>query len=141
LAKQSRQQRGTPAPAASPDTPAQQQAARAMLWLLALIGVAIVAGGLYLLAGAPKAGKLQPIPFGLGVVLAAIGAACCWAGMYAARHSTLRQGRLKFDAAAHALISSPGFVRTLKWAGHAVGITVLATSWLSFYYPEGIPYQ
>lgn len=145
MAKQSRQ-RGAVRPNSAPPTPspdsaAQQQAARAMLWLLALLGAAIVAGGLWMLSTAAVGGKLMPLKVGLGAVIIALGAACCWAGMYAAAHSTLKAGRLRFDDAAYDLVNSARFQRMLKYAGHAVGITVLASSWLSFYYPEGLPFR
>jgi hypothetical protein len=112
-----------------------------MLWLLALLGTMIAAGGLWMLSISVVDGKLLPLKAGLGAVLAAVGAVCCWAGMYAASHSTLKAGRLRFDDAAYDMVNSPRFSRILKYSGHAVGITVLASSWLSYYYPAGIPFR
>ena len=112
-----------------------------MLWLLALLGSAIAAGGLWMLSTSTIDGKLMPLRAGLGAVIIALGAVCCWAGMYAAGHSTLKAGRLRFDDAAYDLVNSARFQRLLKYSGHAVGITVLASSWLSYYYPVGIPFR
>jgi len=86
-------------------------------------------------------GKILPTRAGIGLVLTALGALGCAAGLYAARHSQLSGGRLTFDAQARELIRSPGFARLLKWGGHAAGITLLLVSWLSVYYPDGIALQ
>jgi hypothetical protein len=127
-----------PAPAAAPDTHAQQLAARGVLWLCAFLCAALALGGIWLLTLAFPSGVLLPLRAGLGLLSIAIGGAGCWAGLYAARHSRLVGGKLLFDQAARSLIAAPAFARSLKWGGHAAGITVLAMSWASYFYPAGI---
>jgi hypothetical protein len=129
-----------PKPPAPPaDTQGQQAAARALLWLGAAFGAAIVLGGAWLfsLAFTPEQ-MLLPTRAGIGFVMMALGTIACWAGMYAARHGRLQAGKLRFDAEAQALITSPGFLRFLKVCGHTAGITLLAVSWAAVYFPHGI---
>jgi hypothetical protein len=113
--------------------------ARGVLWLAALLGAALAAGGLWLAESAIQAGVLHPLRAGCALLMLVLGAAACAAGFYAANHSRLSGGRLTFDAAARSLLASPSFSRCLRWGGHAVGITVLVVSWLSYFYPAGFP--
>lgn len=127
----------TPAPPA--DTQAQQAAARALLWLGSACGAAIVLGGAWIFSIAFAPGQvLLPTRAGIGFVMMALGSIACWAGFYAAAHSRLEGGKLRFDAEARSMLSSPGFVRFLKVCGHTAGITLLAVSWMAVYYPQGI---
>jgi len=123
------------------DTRGQQIATRYVMWLGAAFGLALAVAGIWLLATCVNEARLMPLRAGLGLVLSALGSAAFWAGLYAARHCQLEAGRLKFDPQAHALLVNPMFGRALKWGGHAIGITVLAVSWLSVYYPNGIALQ
>jgi hypothetical protein len=140
LSKTPIKRRTTAQAAAGPtlDTPAQQLGARGVLWLAALAFAAAAAGGLSLAISAFQPGLLLPLRAGFGIVLAALGCAGCLAGIYAANHGRLAGGRLMFDQSARTLVAAPWFARTLKWSGHAAGITVLAISWLSYIYPAGI---
>ena len=128
-----------PAPAApASDTQGQQLAARGVLWLGSLLCAGLALGGIWLLAAAFQPGVFLPTRAGLGMLSIAIGSTGCWAGLYAAKHSRLVGGRLLFDQQARSLVAAPSFARTLKWSGHAAGITVLVMSWVSYFYPGGI---
>jgi hypothetical protein len=120
------------------DTQSQQAAARALLWMGAACGAALVVGGAWLFSLAFTDQALLPTRAGIGFVLMGFGSVSCWAGIYAAAHSRLEAGRLRFDAQARELFSSETFVRFLKACGHAAGITLLIVSWMAVYYPQGI---
>lgn len=137
MSKNPNKRQPTPAAGAA-DTAAQQLAARGVLWLCALLFAALAVGGAWLLAAAFQPNVLLPLRAGLGLLSMVIGTAGCWAGLYAAGHSRLVNGRLLFDQAARSLIAAPAFARNLKWSGHAAGITVLVISWASVFYPAGI---
>ena len=127
----------TPSPPA--DTQGQQAAARGMLWLGALCAAALVLAGAWIFSLAFAPGQvLLPTRAGIGFVMMAFGSIACWAGFYAAAHSRLEGGKLRFDTEARGLLSSPGFVRFLKVCGHSAGITLLLVSWMAVYYPQGI---
>jgi len=129
--------RNTPPPAPI-DTAGQKAAARGLLLLGAAVGVALVLGGAWVFSLAFTGTHLLTTRAGIGFVMMGLGAIGCWAGLYASRHSQLENGKLRFDKEAHALLSSPLFVRYMKAAGHAAGITLLAVSWLAVYYPQGV---
>jgi len=126
----------TPPPPA--DTQGQQTAARALLWLGAAFGAALVLAGAWLFSLSFTDQALLPTRAGIGFVLMGFGSISCWAGIYAAAHSRLEAGKLRFDTQARELFSSETFVRFLKACGHAAGITLLIVSWMAVYYPQGI---
>jgi len=120
------------------DTQGQQAAARAMLWLGAAFAAALVLAGAWLFSRAFTDQALLPTRAGIGFVLMGLGSVGCWGGIYAAAHSRLEAGKLRFDAQARELFSSETFIRFLKACGHAAGITLLIVSWMAVYYPQGI---
>lgn len=128
--------RTSPPPA---DTPAQQAAVRTLLRLGAACGAAIAITGAWLLSLGVAHDVLLPVRIGIGFVLLALGIISCAAGLYAANHARLADGKLLLDDQARRLIAGPGFARGLKICGHATGITLLLVSWLGVYYPQGIP--
>lgn len=121
-----------------PDSASRQIAAQAVFWLLAAAAALAGCGGAIFLATAFGAGKIAPVPFGLGLVLLLVGVLGVVAAIFFGRHARLVDGKLKIGEDGRLLQSRPWVGRCLKWSGHAAGIITVVTGWLHFLFPSGI---
>ena len=109
-----------------------------MFWLFAAAAALVGGVGAFFLSTAFGAGKIAPVPLGLGLVLLLIGVLGVVAAIFFGTHTRLVAGKLKVNEAGQLQQSRPWVGRGLKWSGHAAGIITMVTGWLHFLFPSGI---